>query len=51
VPQVRGTGARVTIELIPDITTDIEQRVVLEDRTLLQARTNKHSSLLIPIVP
>ncbi|KAM5527531.1 hypothetical protein FOXYSP1_19893 [Fusarium oxysporum f. sp. phaseoli] len=46
VKQVRGTGVMLGIDLISDIATDIEQKVLLEYGLVLWASTNKHYLLL-----
>jgi adenosylmethionine-8-amino-7-oxononanoate aminotransferase len=48
VQQVRGTGVMLGIDLISDIATDIEQKVLLEYGVVLRASTNKHCLLLTP---
>jgi adenosylmethionine-8-amino-7-oxononanoate aminotransferase len=48
VQQVRGTGAMIGVDLISDIATDIEQKVLLEYGVVLRASTNKHCLLLTP---
>jgi len=48
VKQVRGTGVMLGIDLISDIATDIEQKVLLEYGIVLRASTNKHCLLLTP---
>ncbi|EUC38645.1 hypothetical protein COCCADRAFT_32300 [Bipolaris zeicola 26-R-13] len=48
VQQVRGTGIMIGIDLISDIATDIEQKVLLEYGIVLRASTNKHCLLLTP---
>src|SRR4051812_13182865 len=48
VQQVRGTGVMLGVDLISDIATDIEQKVLLEYGIVLRASTNKHCLLLTP---
>jgi adenosylmethionine-8-amino-7-oxononanoate aminotransferase len=48
VQQVRGTGVMLGVDLISDIATDIEQKVLLEYGVVLRASTNKHCLLLTP---
>lgn len=48
VRQVRGTGVMLGIDLISDIVTDIEQKVLQEYNIVLRASTNKHCLLLTP---
>jgi adenosylmethionine-8-amino-7-oxononanoate aminotransferase len=48
VQQVRGTGVMIGVDLISDIATDIEQKVLLEYGIVLRASTNKHCLLLTP---
>jgi adenosylmethionine-8-amino-7-oxononanoate aminotransferase len=48
VQQVRGTGVMLGVDLISDIATDVEQKVLLEYGIVLQASTNKHCLLLTP---
>lgn len=48
VQQVRGTGVMLGVDLISDIATDIEQKVLLEYGVMLRASTNKHCLLLTP---
>jgi len=48
VQQVRGTGVMLGVDLISDIATDVEQKVLLEYGVVLRASTNKHCLLLTP---
>jgi adenosylmethionine-8-amino-7-oxononanoate aminotransferase len=48
VQQVRGTGVMLGVDLISDIATDVEQKVMLEYGVVLRASTNKHCLLLTP---
>jgi acetylornithine/succinyldiaminopimelate/putrescine aminotransferase len=48
VQEVRGTGVMIGVDLISDIATDIEQKVLLEYGIVLRASTNKHCLLLTP---
>lgn len=48
VQQVRGTGVMIGVDLISDIATDIEQKMLLEYGVVLRASVNKHCLLLTP---
>ena len=45
---VRGTGILLGVDLISDIATDVEQKLILEHRIILRASVNKHCLLLTP---
>lgn len=48
VQQVSRTGVMIGIDLISDLATDIEQKVLLEHAIILRSSTNKHCLLLTP---
>lgn len=48
VQQVRGTGIMIEIDVISDIATNMEQKVLLGYGIVLRASTKKHCLLLIP---
>jgi acetylornithine/succinyldiaminopimelate/putrescine aminotransferase len=45
---VRGSGIMIGIDLISNIATDVEQKLLLEYKVVLRASTNKHCLLMTP---
>lgn len=48
VSDIRGSGIMIGIDLISNIATDIEQKMLLEYKVCLRASTNKHCILMTP---
>ncbi|KAI9015134.1 pyridoxal phosphate-dependent transferase [Gaertneriomyces semiglobifer] len=48
VKQVRGTGVMLGIDLISDIASDIEMRMLLDKKVVLRSSSNKHCLLMTP---